>query len=158
MKTQIPETLTWKAPSHIQQKRSSNWYLGFAFVSLGLLAFAYYTQSLTAAITFVLIIIVLLILSTQPTQEVTYKVTKTGIIAGNTLYPFKIIKKFWVIYNPPAVKTLNFETTAYLNNRVTIQLGKQDPVQVKLVLANYLLEDIDMEESVSESLARKLKI
>ncbi|MBX4191519.1 MAG: hypothetical protein KW804_01835 [Candidatus Doudnabacteria bacterium] len=158
MQNNIPENLVWKAQNHIQHRHSTGWYVGFTIVSLGLLGFAYYSRSLTAAITFVLIIVVLLILSIQPSQEITYKITKTGIIVGNVVYPFKVIKKFWVLYNPPEVKTLNFETTAYLNNRVIVQLGKQDPIQVKLLLGNYLIEDIDMEESMSEGLARKLKI
>ena len=158
MKTQIPETLTWEAPSHIQHQRSSAWYLIFTLCALGLFGFAFYIQSITAGLTFFLIIAVLLILSTQSSREITYKVTKTGIVAGNMVYPFKIIKRFWIIYNPPEVKTLNFETTAYLNNQVTLQLGQQDPVELKLVLGNYVPEDIEMEESITESLARRLKI
>ncbi|HEX9502777.1 MAG TPA: hypothetical protein VF974_00445 [Patescibacteria group bacterium] len=154
----IPETLTWKAPSHIKHQRSSAWYLIFSLCGLALLAFAFYIRSITAGLTFFLIVVVLLIISTQSSREVTYKVTKTGIAAGNMIYPFKIIKRFWIIYNPPEVKTLHFETTAYLNSQVTLQLGPQDPVELKLVLGGYLPEDIEMEESITESLARRLKI
>lgn len=79
-------------------------------------------------------------------------------MSGEILYPYKIIKKFWLVYNPPITKTLNFETTAYLNNRISIQLGSQDPVAVKLYLSQYLPEDLDRTESLSETLARTLKI
>ena len=154
----LPETLTWQAPSHIEAKRSSVWYLGFALISLGLLAFAFYTHSIMTFLTFVLLIIVTLIFSSMPSKEMTYKITKTGIGAGSIIYPYKVIKKFWIIYNPPQVKTLNFETTAYINNQISLQLGRQDPVQIKLILSKYLHEDLDQEESLTETLARKLKI
>ena len=154
----IPETLTWKAPTHIQPIRSYSWYLFFTLISLTLLGYAVYTKSIMTGITFILIIFVVLIFSSQSSSEITYHVNKTNITAGNSIYPYKVIKKFWIIYNPPEVKTLNFETTAYLKNKIVIQLGKQDPVELKLVLSQYLPEDLEMEESITESLARKLKI
>ncbi|MBX4187164.1 MAG: hypothetical protein KW802_02825 [Candidatus Doudnabacteria bacterium] len=154
----LPETLTWKAQSHIQHQRSPFWYFMFAIVTLALLSFAVYSHSLLTGITFFLVCTVLLTLSIQPSREVTYKITKTGISVGHLTYPYKIIKRFWIIYNPPEVKTINLETTAYLNNRVILQLGNQDPVLVKLILGDYILEDLETEESISETLARRLKI
>ena len=154
----LPETLSWQAPSHVQLPRSAGWYIAFSVVSLGLLFYAAYTHSLLTFITFILIIGVVLLLSGQAPRATTYKVTKTGIAVGNTLYPFKVIKKFWIIYNPPTTKTLNFETSAYVNNKIALQLGNQDPVQLKLVLSQYLTEDLEAEESITEALARKLKI
>jgi hypothetical protein len=74
------------------------------------------------------------------------------------VYSFKTIKIFWLDYRPPEIKTLNFITTAYINNQITIQLGDQDPVAVKLLLKQYLPEDLNREESLTEMLARKLKI
>ncbi len=152
------ETLTWTAPSHIQHKRSSSWYLFFILITFGLIAFAVYTRSIMTGITFGLLSLVILIISTQKPREITYKITRTGIAVGSNIYPHKIIKKFWIVYNPPEVTTLNIETSAYMNNRVTMQIGKQDPIEIKHVLGKYIHEDIDKEESLSETLARKLKI
>ncbi len=154
----VPETLSWRAPSHISPKRSSGWYLAFSLVFLFLLGYAIYIKSLITFLTFFLIMVVVLVISTQKSFEKTYKITKTGIAVGRVLYPFKIIKKFWIVYNPPQIKTLNFETTAYINNQVILQLGHQDPIEVKLVLGQYLPEDLEIEESITETLARRLKI
>ena len=103
-----PESLTWKSPSHLAHRRSSLWYIIFAIVSVALLAFAIFNQSIITVITFVLIIFMIFIMTTQAPEEVTYKITKTGISLGDTLYPYKIIKTFWIVYNPPEVKILNF--------------------------------------------------
>jgi hypothetical protein len=158
MQTKIPETISWKAPSHTHAKRSLLWYLGFAAIFLGLVAFAFYSKSILMGITFALMLLMLLFFSNQPSREITYHLTKTGIVIDRMTYPYKIIKKFWIIYHPPQIKTLNFEIAAYLNNRITLQLGKQDPMAVKAFLNQYLQEDLHMEESVTETLARRLKI
>ena len=122
------------------------------------MAFAIYDRSIITIITFALIILMIFVISTQAPREITCKITKTGISLGNTLYPYKTIKTFWIMYNPPEIKTLNFETTAYINNTIIVQLGNQDPVTVKLALSQYLLEDLNREESATDALARRLKI
>jgi hypothetical protein len=151
------ETLTWTAPSHIHHRRSPGWYLIFLLVSIGLIAYAIYTNSIITAITFFLIITVVLILSSERPTVTTYKITKTGISAGKISYPYKIIKKFWIVYNSET-KTLNLETTAYLNNKVILQIGKQNPAMLKKILGQYLTEDLNNQESLSEAMARRFKI
>ena len=154
----IPETLTWQASSHLRHARSPRWYIGFGIVSIGLLVFAIFDHSILTILTFVLIIAAIYSLAIQPPQEITCRITKTGITVGEVVYAYKTIKYFWILYNPPEIKTLNFETTAYINNQVVVQLGGQDPLEVKVVLSQYLLEDLNREESMSDLLARRLKI
>jgi hypothetical protein len=158
MPDKLPQTIVWKASSHTQHKRTYAWYLGFGIISLGLILFALFTHSILTLITFILLIVVVFIFATQPAVKVSYKLTNVGIEAGSITYPYKIIKKFWITYNPPTIKTLSFETSAYLNNKVSLQLGDQDPVMVKSFLNQYLPEDLDRQDSLSETLARGLKI
>jgi hypothetical protein len=100
-------------------------------------------------LTFVLLIVVALIFSHQKPQEIQYQLTSTGIVIGQLAYPYRNIKKFWMIYTPEN-KTVNFETVAYLNNHISMELGRQDPVAIKQFLKNYLQEDLDKEESFTE--------
>ena len=154
----LPEGIIWKALSHEPQRRPPGWYLAFALISLGLIIFGLYSHSILTVVTFCVIIFSVLLLGNLQPSAVTYKATKTGIALGNTIYPYKIIKTFWIVYNPPEVKTLNFETTAYFNNQLTLQLGNQNPMELKRFLNQYLQEDLNREESVTDTLARRLKI
>src|SRR3990167_9460989 len=99
MDKKIPDTITWQAPSHQEHKRSPAWYLFLFLVGFGLIAYAIYSQSILTGITFGLIILVILVISTQKPRAVTYKITKTGIAADKLVYPFKVIKKFWITLN-----------------------------------------------------------
>ena len=156
-KTEI-QNITWKSLNHEDTHRPASWYLGLAVIGLGLVAFAVYNHSILMGLTFIVGVLVLLIVSTQRPHTVTYKLSSSSISSGTVTYPYKAIKKFWIIYNPPEVKTLNFETTAYLNNVITLPLGDEDPLAIKTFLSQYLPEDLDREESLSERLARNLKI
>ncbi|MBI2607454.1 MAG: hypothetical protein HYW51_01365 [Candidatus Doudnabacteria bacterium] len=156
-KQHLPKTISWEAQEFIQHKKSTGWYLGFVLISAGLLIFALFTKSIITIITFTLLVIVVYIFSLQSPRQITHTLSSSGITVGNLLYPFKNIKSFWIVYRPPEVKTLNFETTAYLNNQVAIQLDSQDPIEVKLFLEQYLIEDLDREESLSDIISRNIK-
>ena len=122
------------------------------------MAFAiFFERSIMTIVTFALMLAIVFVFANLPAKTITYKLTKTAITAGNVQYPYKIIKFFWLVYNPE-VKALNIETSSYLNNKISFQLGDQDPIAVKMFLSQYLLEDLDREERLSDSLARKLKI
>ncbi|MDP4000747.1 MAG: hypothetical protein Q8P83_00700 [bacterium] len=152
-----PKSISWEALEFTDHKKSKGWYIGFILISVGLLVFAIISKSVITIITFALLIIVAYIFSNQRPREITYTISTTGITVGNVLYPFHSIKTFWVIYRPPAIKTLNFETTAYLNNQVSLELDKQDPIALKLFLEEYLIEDLDREESLTDVLSRSVK-
>lgn len=154
----LPESVTWNALSHTQAARPAAWYLIFGIISLALIFFGIYNHSILMVITFCVIILSVLLFTNQRPSTLVYKATKTGIISGNTIYPYKTVKTFWIIYNPPVVKTLNFETSAYLNNLISLELGNQDPMELKLFLSQYIPEDLDREEPFTDSLARNLKI
>ena len=155
----LPKEFSWNGPSHQLIERSPAWYLGFGLAALIGIAFAlFYDRGITTIITFALIIVVVFILASQPQRTVKYKISPLGLWANQTLYPLPAVKKFWIDYHPPEIKTFNFETSAYLNNKVSFQLGDADPVAVRLVAKQYLAEDLDHDYTLAETLARKLKI
>lgn len=154
----LPETITWNAPSHTRTSRSPAWYIVFGIISVALIFFGVYNHSILMIVTFSVVILSVMLLSAQEPKNVVFKATKSGIVSGSIVYPYKTIKTFWIIYNPPVVKTLNFETSAYLNNHISMELGQQDPTELKLYLSQYIPEDLDREESLTDTLARNLKI
>jgi hypothetical protein len=153
----LPELVMWEAPEFEQYQRTQAWYVIAGLIAFGLIGFAIYSRSLMTLITFALIIILGVSAVFRRPKKLIHRITSLDISVGQIIYPYKNVKKFWIIYQPPEVKTLNLETTAYLNSLVTLQLGDQDPVEVKVMLQKYLPEDLDREESLNEILARRAK-
>ena len=90
---------------------------------------------------------------------VSFKITEDGIAINGKLYEYKVIKNFYIIYEPPEVKTLYFEPKSLLSPRIPIALEDQNPVEIRQILRQYLTEDIDREdEPVSDQTSRLLKL
>ena len=68
------------------------------------------------------------------------------------------IKKFWIIYEPPAIKNLHLEVKSVFKPNLIIPLQNQNPVEVRKFLKEHLEEDLEQEsESTIEALKRVLK-
>lgn len=148
--------LKWIALEFKHHKKNFLWYIVFSLVTLGLIGYAIYIQNWLTLTTFVCLAIVTLVFANQRPQMIEHELSSTEIRVGQTLYPYRIIKKFWIIYTKDN-KSLNFETTAYLNNVVTLQLGRENPLEIKNYLKPYLQEDLDREESFTDIISRKIK-
>ncbi len=158
-KTTVAENvLSWQAAEFEHHQKTLAWYIVFAIAATAMLIFSFFSHSIITVITFVLIVVMGFAFSHRKPRVVLHQLTPTGIVLGDTMYPYKSIKSFWIIYEPPQIKTLNIETTAYLNPHMAIQLGDQDPVPVKLYLKKYLTEDINRDESLVDVISRHLKI
>lgn len=149
--------ISWTALEFEPRERQVIWFVGFFLVFGALIAYAIFSRSLITTIMFSVLAVVSFGFAIKKPRRLGHILSPAGIQVGNTFFSYKQIKKFWIDYNPPLTKTLNFETTAYLNNLITLQLENQDPIEVKSFLKKYLLEDLDREESLSEAIARKLK-
>jgi hypothetical protein len=149
-------SIKWEAMEFIPHKRSASWYIGFTIISLLLIAYAIYTHNFLTILTFIVLAGVWLMFSLQTPRKIVHELTTTGIVTNQNMLSYKTIKKFWIIYTRDN-KTLNLETTAYLNNHLVLQLGKQHPSEVKEFLKKYIPEDLEMEESLTDIISRKIK-
>src|SRR4051812_30581274 len=105
------KTLSWTAGEFVSHKKSFWWYLGFLIVTAGLLAYAWYSHNILTLVTFVIICFLAFLFSHIHPRQITYRLTSTGIVTGSVQFPYRNIKKFWIIYTAEN-KTLNIETTA----------------------------------------------
>jgi hypothetical protein len=158
METKSSEIISWEASEFVHHAKNPLWYIGFAVLAGALIVYGIFSGSLITIIMFALIVALAFVYAHRKPRTMNHDLTLTGIILGDTMYPYKSIRKFWIIYEPPQVKTLNIETGSYLNSHVTIQLGDQDPVAVKMFLKNYLIEDLNREESFVDIIARRLRL
>lgn len=155
--TEDNKIIEWQAPEFTEHEKNTSWHVIFTVIALLLIGYAVYIKSILSAITFVLLSILGWYFANKKPEIILYKLTSTGIVNSDTIIPYKNIKSFWIVYNPPLVKTLNFETTALLNRIVSIELGEQDPLKAREYLQNYITEDLDREESLTDIISRKAK-
>ena len=106
---------------------------------------------------FALLYAVIFYFSRKKPKNLAIRLSASGVSFDEIRLPWQKIQSFWIIYDPPRIKTLNFETAAYLNRVVTLQLEDSDPVAVRDFLLEYLPEEDGREEQLTDKISRKLK-
>ncbi len=149
---------SWKFIEFPNYERTRRWYTIWVAVIALILLFSL----LTANFLFALIILMAAMtfsLFHRTKGEVDFKITEDGILVNDRFFEYKDLKNFFIIYEPPHIKTLYFEPKSLLNPRIPVNLEDQNPVQVRDVLKQYLEEDLDREyEPITDQVSRMFKL
>ena len=150
--------IAWTFPEFIKHQRTGGWYVGMAILLAALVIFSILTQSYLLLVIIAMVVIIYYIRARKEPDLVHFGITEDGLEIGETFYPYKNIKNFWIIYEPPEVKNLYFDFKS-LRPHLTIYLENQNPLKVRKTLLTYLKEDLTKEnEPFSDGLTRMLKL
>ena len=116
-------------------------------------------QNFLFAIFAILIGFILILHSRREPSEVSCQIFEDGIQIGSRLYEWDDIKKFRIVYSPPAVKLLYIDLKSILISDFAVPLNDQNPLEVRQILKTYLVEDLERPyESLADKMNRWLKI
>jgi len=150
--------LSWKFFEFNQYQRNKGWYVGMTIVGGFLVIYALLTQNLLFALVIIMIVLVILMMQ-RNARELTFTIYEDGILLSEQFFDYKEIEKFYIIYEPPEIKSLYFEFKSIFHPRAPINLMDQNPVKVRELLLQYLPEDLEREnEPFSDQIARMLKL
>lgn len=149
--------ISWTAPEFIHYPKSLNWYLAAGGAALVLVVYFAFQKDFLTATMFVLLFLIVFFFARAKPRQVHITLSAHGIKLNDSRISYQQIKTFWLVYEPPEIKTVNFETSAYLNRYLTLQLGDGDPSEIRDFLLEYLLEDLDREERMPDKISRTLK-
>ncbi len=148
----------WTFPEFHRHERTQNWYRLTGLLVFVLVLFSIWTRNFLFGL-IVVISALILTLFQRTNRDITCRITDDGVEVNGVLHPFKSLKSFYVIYEPPTVKMLYIEPKSIFNPRIPISLEDQNPLPIREFLLQYLEEDIEREnEPLSEQLARLLKL
>lgn len=151
--------LSWEAPKFIRHERGRNWYMAAGLALAGLLAYAFFTASLTMALALIVLTAVFLLAEKKPPRIVTTKITNLGIEYNGTFYAYHQISAFWLVYYPPMVSALYLRLINGRNfKHLRIELGGQAPQAVRDLLLKELPEIEGAREPGTDLLARLFKL
>ncbi len=149
--------ISWTAPQFVHYHKGLGWFISLGIVSTVLILYYAFKKDFLTAALFLLFAIVIYYFAKAKPRQVHIKIDDKGLKINENRIPYQNLKAFWIHYDPPQVKTLNFETTAYLNRSVSLLLMDQNPLAIKDYLLQFLPEELERKESFGEKVARKLK-
>lgn len=150
--------ISWESPEYIQHEKGVAWYLIAIASALILCAYAIFTGNWTLVVALIVLAAVYYRIHGYPPKNVKVKISRVGIKINSKEYPYQNIDSFWIIYNPPSIKTLNLKSNSRLLPDIAIQLGDQDPSKLREYLVSQIREREGREELFIDSLIRILKL
>ncbi len=150
--------ISWTAPEHIRHKRGKLWKVIIAGLLIAAMVLGVTHQAWTFALAIAVFAIVAYIVNREHPKDVKISISDIGIKVGKRKYPFTRIKSFWLIYEPPYIKTLNVNVDGELAVNIAIQLIDQDPSRVREFLIERIPEKEGHNESLTDIFARLLQI
>lgn len=149
----------WTIQEYEQRSRSRAWYILAIVFGIGMVLVGIFTGNFLFSLIIILFSIILFLQSHQPAPQISFKISELGIIVGNRFYPFSELTEFFIVYNPlEDVKTLFIETKSVLRPILRVPLLDENPLEIKQILSQYLAENIEKEEPLSDRLARNWRL
>jgi len=153
------KSIKWSFPEYARHERQRGWYFWSILISLGIIVYAILTGNWLFALIIIMFGIIIVINHHNQPEEMKFEIDHDGIKLNGKLYKYDEINRFWIIYQPPEVKNLYFDMKSPFRPRLSIPLGKENPVDIKAFLRQYLEEDLDEEqEPFSETFGRLFKL
>ena len=133
MSEQNNHILKWEAPEFKHYHKNFGWYFTFWSVITLIVIYQIINKDVFGAFSVGFIAILGAILLKQKPENVEIRLTNTGLHIDDIHIAYKNMRHFWVV-NTEDHRTLNIETTAYLNNFLIIELEEQDPETIRNIL------------------------
>ncbi len=147
----------WHAQEHAHLPKSQLWFVllaagGTLFAGLQIILYANIFGALAiagiAAMTYY-------IAQLKP-ATIRYRLMIDGIALNNVLYHYRDLESFNVVYEPGEAKTVIVRSKRKLSPYINMEIGSADPLQIRDILIEFLPEDQEMEEPLTDVVARRL--
>jgi hypothetical protein len=150
--------ISWIAPEYTSYSKSSRWYIAAGLVVVLTLIYAAITSNWTMGLAVIVFTAVYQYTHVyHPPKNIRIELTEFGIRMPGVFFPYSQIQAFWIYYKP-GLKTLNLRVAKRFWADVVIQLGEQDPVEVRSFLVGQIAEWEGKDERLSELFLRILKL
>jgi hypothetical protein len=149
----------WTVAEYAQYDRNRAWHIIMITLGVALVVYGMFANNFLFSLIIILAAIIFFLQSRAEPMSVLFQVAELGVIVGDRFYPYDELDSFFVIYNPPDVKIVFFETKNPLRPRLRVPLMDMNPVEVRHTLQEFLPEDTERtEEPMSDMIARQWRL
>ncbi|QQS22666.1 hypothetical protein IPM19_03480 [bacterium] len=146
----------WDAPEFRHYPKNPAWYITLLILVALLITYEIIANDYFGAISLAVVAGFVIFFGRQIPKQIPIRISDQGIHINNDLIPYQRIKHFWVV-DDAAHKTLNIETTAYLNHQLTIELEDMDSDEVREFLADVLPEHEEPQPTTMQKISHRIK-
>ncbi len=149
----------WEVDEYTRHQRSVFWYIAITIIGVGLIIYALMTANFLFAVIILMFGIISFLSGMREPQRIEVVITNMGALIGPTFYPFKDLRNFSIVYEPPEVKTLYIDFHSGWRPFMSVSLEETDPNVVREALLPYVTEDLKRnDETLTDMLTRMYKL
>ncbi len=153
------EKISWITPEYIKYEKGLIWKIAVILLILAAVSWGIVSKAWTFSLAMVVFAVVYYaMIHRDHPKAVRVTLSDIGIKVGHRKYSYSQIKAFWIIYNPPYIKTLHIRVQNDIALDIPIYLHNQDPAEIREFLIEKLPELEGHKESFSDVLLRIFKI
>jgi hypothetical protein len=152
----VATLIEWHALEHTHQPKSPVWFAVLAasitVISVGFLLFG----NIIAAIAIGFAGAMVYYVAQKDPATIRYRLMTEGVAFNNTLYHYRDIDSFNIVYQPGEVKTVLLRSKKHFAPLLHMEIGDADPVMIRDILIEFVREDQDLLEPLVDIWARRL--
>ncbi len=155
----LPSMIQWTVPEFPQYNRGRWWYVWIGLTTFALLTYAVYSANFLFALIIFMVAIIVFLHSTKTPVQLSVTFDGRGLTIGDRHYLYRDLRSFWVVYDPPEVKTIHILFRSSVKPRLSLQLMEQNPVVIREFLKQFVEENLkEDDEPFTDTLSRFLKL
>lgn len=151
---------SWEIDNNNKPERSKKWYIIASVVVLALLIYAMIDRNYFFALIIVISSALIIFFENEPVEKINFSVKYDGVDINGKSFNFEDMRNFYIIYRPQEdLRKIYFEFKNPLKHRLSIELYKQNPLELREYLLKYLDEDTEKNhEPLSEGLSKMFRL
>lgn len=152
----IATLFEWHAEEHNHQPKTAKWFVVLAVATTLLVGIFLFFYNFIGALATAFLGGFVYFLAQKKPNTLRYRIMVDGVALNNTLYHFRDLDSFNVIYEPGETKTVIFRSKHKFTPLIHMEIGDADPVAIRDILLEFVREDQNLEEPLIDIWARRL--
>lgn len=150
------KTISWKALEHHHQVRSNEWFWAIGIIAVAGAVLAAYFGNIILAILITLAGFTSLLQGHSKPRVIEFRITRKGVAAGETMYPYSTLESFWVI-DEEVDDRIILKSRKVMMPFIILPFDSTttDPDEIRDYLLEYLDEE-EMQEPVMQKVMENL--
>jgi len=151
----MPSDITWTASAHTHTEKTSDWFWALGIVAVSSAAVSFLFQNMLFALLIIVGAFTLALLASRPQREITFSLTRRGIMVDDVLFPYQMLVAFWVQDLETDSPILIVDVHKVMTPHIIVSLENVDAEQVHEYLSTRLPEE-EMFEPIEQVIFERL--
>ncbi len=146
----------WHALEHNHHPQTAGPFITLAITTTVACALMLAIGNIIGALTIGLAGFILFHHAQKPPRMARYRLMVDGVALNNILYHYRDLERFNIIYEPGHTKTIILHSKNHFTPLIHVEIGNADPVFIRDILLEFVREDLNLEESLADIVARRV--